>query len=277
MATDGVKIIDGDLAHDVYYTFMDLYDAGESIETIKTTVEQLRIDNDDVDDEIFITAYALALWETGHLDEKVLSQVALTIQQGAFTNYLTQSEHAPGEGRRRQQVLNRFWNKISHPNLQPRKRKSHKAQTKFVFNEGDVLSFQMLDGTYRATILLLVSQHRGRCSYMFAKPTYTSASKSALDDVRNGEIMGRILQPTIRLGFDVILIIHKDLRAIANKFDVIGHLEISPLAQCCGSQGGAVDFESFSSSFDNFNDFLGAKMTAKTRPTKVFAVQKLLQ
>ena len=53
MATDGVKIIDGDLAHDVYYTFMDPYDAGESIETIKTTVEQLRIDNDDIDDEIF--------------------------------------------------------------------------------------------------------------------------------------------------------------------------------------------------------------------------------
>ena len=277
MATDGVKIIDGDLAHDVYHTFMDLYDAGEPTETIKTIVEQLRIDNDDVDDEIFITACALALWEIGHLDEKVHSRVAFTIQQGAFPNYLTQSEHAPVEGRRRQQVLNRFWNKISQPNLQPRKRKSHKAQTKFVFAEGDVLSFQMLDGTYRATILLLVSQHRGRCSYIFAKTTYTSASKSALDDVRNGEIMGRILQPKSRLGFDVIGIGHKDLRAIANKFDVIGHLEINTSAQYCGSQGGAVDFESFSYPFDNFNDFLGAKMTAKTRPMKVFAVQKLLQ
>ena len=79
MAIDGVKIIDGDLAHDVYYTFMDLYNAGEPTETIKTTVEQLRIDNDDVGDEIFITAYALALWEIGHLDEKMLSQVALAI------------------------------------------------------------------------------------------------------------------------------------------------------------------------------------------------------
>lgn len=161
--------------------------------------------------------------------------------------------------------------------MRPRKRKSHKAQNKFVFDEGDVLSFQMLDGTYRAAILLLVSQHRGRCSYMFAKPTYTSASKSTLDDVRNSEILGRILQPTSRLGFDVIGIGHKDLRAIANKFDVIGHLEINPSAQCCGSQGGAVDFESFSYPFGNFNDFLGAKMTAKMRPMKVFAVQKLLQ
>ena len=86
MATDGVKIIDGNLAHDVYHTFIDLYDAGEPIETIKTIVEQLRVDSDDVDDEIFIIACALALWEIGHLDEKVLSQVAFAIQQGAFTN-----------------------------------------------------------------------------------------------------------------------------------------------------------------------------------------------
>jgi hypothetical protein len=126
MATDGVKIIDGDLAHDVYHTFMDLYDAGESTETIKATVEQLRVDNDDVDDEIFITAYALALWEIGQLNEKTLSQVAFAIQQDAFANYLTQSEDAPSEGRKRQAVLKRFWNKITQPNLRPRKRKSHK-------------------------------------------------------------------------------------------------------------------------------------------------------
>jgi hypothetical protein len=276
MAIDGVKIIDSDLAHDLYYTFMDLYDAGESIATIRATVEQLRLDNDDVDDELFITAYALALWEVGLLDEAIRSQVALAIKQGAFANYLTQSEGAPSEGRKRQEVLNRFWSKISEPNPRIRKRKAYKTQAKFVFNEGDVLTFQMQDGTHRATILLLISQHRGRCSYMFAMPTYSSLVKPALDDVKNGEIMGSILQPKGRLGFNVVGIGHKNLRAIADRFEVIGHLEINPSAQSCGSQGGAVDFESFSYPFDNFNDFLGAKMTAKTRPMKVFAVQKLL-
>ena len=108
MAIDGVKIIDGDLAHDVYNTFMDLYDSGESTETIKATVEQFRGDNDDVDDEIFITAYALALWEIGQLDENILSQVAFAIQQEAFANYLTHSEDTPSEGRKRQAVLKRF-------------------------------------------------------------------------------------------------------------------------------------------------------------------------
>ena len=35
MATDGVKIIDGDLAHDTYEYIMELYDNGASAEIIK--------------------------------------------------------------------------------------------------------------------------------------------------------------------------------------------------------------------------------------------------
>ena len=35
MATDGVKIIDGDLAHDTYEYIMELYDSGASAERIK--------------------------------------------------------------------------------------------------------------------------------------------------------------------------------------------------------------------------------------------------
>lgn len=34
MATDGVKIIDGDLAHDTYEYIMELYDSGASAEII---------------------------------------------------------------------------------------------------------------------------------------------------------------------------------------------------------------------------------------------------
>ena len=190
MATDGVKIIDGDLAHDVYHRFMDLYDAGETIEGIKATIEQLRVDNDDVDDEIFIAAHALALWEVGQLDEEMLSQVAQAIKKGAFVNYLTLSESVPNEGRKRQQALNRFWSKVNKPNLRPRNRKSHKVQTKFVFEEGDVLSFQLPDGTFRATILLLLSQHRGRCSYEFAMPTYVSPIKPIFDDIKERRANG---------------------------------------------------------------------------------------
>lgn len=276
MAIDGIKIIDSDLAYDVYHTFMDLYDAGESIETIKATIEEFQVDNDDVDDEVFTTAYALALWEIGQLDDETLSQVSYAIKRGAFVTYLTQLEGAPHEGRKRQQVLTRFWDKIRQSNIRPRKRRTHKVKSKFVFDEGTVLSFQMPDGTYRATILLLVLQHRGRCSYLFTMPTYIKSSKPVLDDVQNGEIMGRTIEPASRVGFNVIGITHKDLLAIADKFERIGHLEIKQAAQCCSAQSGAVDFESFASAFGDFNNIIGVKKTAKTHPKQVFSVQQLL-
>ena len=38
MATDGVKIIDGDLAHDTYEYIMELYDNGASAEIIKKEI-----------------------------------------------------------------------------------------------------------------------------------------------------------------------------------------------------------------------------------------------
>ena len=53
MATGGVKIIDGDLAHDVYHTFMEMYDASASIQEIKTAVEQPLDEEDGFDYEIW--------------------------------------------------------------------------------------------------------------------------------------------------------------------------------------------------------------------------------
>lgn len=35
MATDGIKIIDGDCAHDTYWGIMDLYDSGADLTTIE--------------------------------------------------------------------------------------------------------------------------------------------------------------------------------------------------------------------------------------------------
>jgi hypothetical protein len=280
MAIDGVGVIDSDLAHDVYHTFMDLYDAGEPIETIRATVEQLRADNDDVDDELFITAYALALWEIGQLDTAVLSEVARAIEQRAFVNYLMQSEKASDEANRRQQTLKQFWTKINQPTAKARKPKPNSAQKQLVFHQGSVLAFQLPDGSYRAAILLLTDQRRGSTSYFFAQPTFTGPYKPTLEEVKAGEIMGRIYSPPDfphrRIGFDVVGMDDKQLRSIAGHFEIIGHLEIAPAAQCCGSQTGATSFESFASSFGDFKSFLDEKMTARTHPNKVFSVQKLL-
>ncbi|QTE35557.1 hypothetical protein J3L18_20710 [Mucilaginibacter gossypii] len=61
MATDGVKIIDGDLAHDTYWGIMDLYDSKVDFELIKDKFPVMELSHfDDYDNEIYITACALA-------------------------------------------------------------------------------------------------------------------------------------------------------------------------------------------------------------------------
>jgi hypothetical protein len=44
MATDGVKIIDGDLAHDTYWRIMDLYDSNVDTATIRKEIPFVRSD-----------------------------------------------------------------------------------------------------------------------------------------------------------------------------------------------------------------------------------------
>lgn len=66
MATDGIKIIDGDLAHDTYEYIMELYDNGASAEIIKkeNSIHKRRIMEMK---RIFITKFLLQLtpWHFG--------------------------------------------------------------------------------------------------------------------------------------------------------------------------------------------------------------------
>jgi hypothetical protein len=86
MATDGVKIIDGDLARDTYNQLMDLYDSNADIQTIRSELPFVKQDygpDTDFYHEIFVTAYALALWEMGELTDDVLDEVKKVIALGA--------------------------------------------------------------------------------------------------------------------------------------------------------------------------------------------------
>lgn len=65
MATDGVKIIDGDLAHDTYEYIMELYDNGTSAEIIKKEIPFIKKIMEMK--RIFITKFLLQLtpWHFG--------------------------------------------------------------------------------------------------------------------------------------------------------------------------------------------------------------------
>ena len=132
MATEGVKIIDGDFASDLYGTFMELYDAGESIEQIKATLDAHRDASEEFEHEIFITVYALALWQIGELTPDVLQEVKQAIERGAGAEVWTEEIDEKAANKRRRELA-RFWLKINQSNPKIRKRKIKKNYKKLYF------------------------------------------------------------------------------------------------------------------------------------------------
>lgn len=125
MATDGVKIIDGDTAFDIYSTFFEMYNKGASVEALvnKYTEDKCAYaDESPAEDyEICITAYALAFWEIGALTVDMLKEVeAVIAKQAAIKDWTEQiGSHA---GKARQRELDKFLRKISVPRTRPKAR-----------------------------------------------------------------------------------------------------------------------------------------------------------
>jgi hypothetical protein len=127
MATDGVKIIDGDLAFDTYSTFFEMYNKGASIETLIGKYEEDKCAYAHEllaeDYEICITAYALAFWEIGALTADMFKEVeAVIAKQATVKDWAEQiGAHA---GKARQRELDKFLEKISAPRARPKARKN---------------------------------------------------------------------------------------------------------------------------------------------------------
>jgi len=169
MATNGVKIIDGDTAYDAYQGILDLYDDGEPLETIHARYPFS--DDDDLDDfeyEVYVTACALAFWEIGAMTESMVDEVKKVIAKGASVRDWT-AEVGPKAGKARQKELEKLLQKISSENIKVRKKKKYRKITAFLFNINDVLAFKLADDKYHATILLDISQDRGTCFYTFSR------------------------------------------------------------------------------------------------------------
>ena len=124
MATDGVKIIDGDTANGIYYTFMKKYDEGSSIDELKQQYEsekQQYFFYPKSEYEIFITVYAFAFWEIGELTNDLLKEVETVIKEGAGVKDWIE-EVGESAGKARQKELDKLLSKISKPRRRPIKR-----------------------------------------------------------------------------------------------------------------------------------------------------------
>jgi hypothetical protein len=291
MATDGVKIIDGDTAHDTYWGIMDLYDNGATVETISTRIPFPQPDFfDDFDYEIYTTAYALAFWEIGFITDEIIQEVKRVIEKGACVKVWAE-EYDVKEGKARQKELDKLWNKINTPNQKVRKRKKYKKIENFIFDINDVLTFQLSDNNFYATVILDITQYRGECSYKFGKIIFKDIKQPTIPDVEKSKIIGRKIPSGFGMdmtkilsmgfeemqkqgGIEAILkseaektgsyqigmimtgIEHKNLINLSNKFQKIGNIKLKEICKQVGSMGGATTFEDLTRNFDDLNNYL---------------------
>jgi hypothetical protein len=280
MATDGVKIIDGDLAHDTYWGIMDLYDSNVDVKTIQNEIPFVRSHygiDEDFYHEIFVTSYALAFWEIGEITNEILEEVKSVIDKGAGVRLWT--EEADGkEGKARQKELDKIWKKISQRNTKIRARKKYRKITNFHFQVDDLLTFKLKDNYYRAIICASIDQYRGECNYMLTPTTYKSKVKPSVEDLFNYDISGITIgagyeretiiemQPGVEnlwhlfpssgeffFGLVQLGVDHKNFISFKDKFEKVGTLIIKDSFKQSGSRGGESSFERFESIFKDYD------------------------
>lgn len=304
MATDGVKIIDGDLAHDIYNEFMELYDAGDDVESIKEKLGNRDAEFDEFELEVYVTTYALALWEIGALADDIF-QKAKEIVSREIGVRIWLEEAGEKESLRRKKVLHEFINKISKPNSKPRKRKKYRTVQNHIFGVGEVLAFALPDRGYRVTLVGGMLNQKGKCYYQFNMLTYKSMLKPSLSDALKAEIVGRKIPnglgaftlEIIKLGFDEInkrggfdeiikkeaertgsyvigfsttSIEHRDLLTMQTHFEKIGQLNLGREFQNPGSMSSVDTFERFTLPFEDIDNHLKTFKEEKL-PLKRFA------
>lgn len=281
MATDGVKIIDGDAAHDNYWGIMDLYDSDIELNQIEKDFPLEEVDYyNDFENEIHLTSIGLAYWEIGIMTPDRLDLIKKVIGRGACIKEW--ADYDEKEGKARARVLKRYIKKISQVNSKVRKRKKYRLIKNFHLQENDVLSFQLSDKTYRAMICIKIQQYRGRCDYHFVPTTYSSNKKPILDDILNENILGKLIgsgyskketisrQVSIEkiwqyekiksvgrfFGMVIIAVNHKDLYNLKPKFEKIGSISFLEDLKKVGSFGYGSTFQRFEDIFSDLEEHI---------------------
>ena len=273
MAIDGIKIIDGDIAHDTYWGFMDLYDKGVDFELIYKELPLIQADYlNDFENEIYVTSCALALWETGLMTPEKLFYIKSIVDKGACVKKW--AENNKEQGKARQNELNKFLKKISKTNTKVRPRKNYRKISNLYFQPDDTLTFQLKDGNYRAVICAKIEQYRGKCNYILVPTTFNSDIKPTFNNLEDMEILGRTIgsgysQDTTRemqrgieriwnllggncnffFGLVQLAVDHKDFIGFKDKFEKFGTLKIVEGLKETGSFGYESNFEGFETIF----------------------------
>lgn len=254
MAIDGVKILESDLAQDIYNEFMDLYDANIDMCEIKKRIEKWKAQGlDEIEYEIFSTAYGLALWEVGELLEDQLQEIEKVVQNESLAKLFLE-EFGEIEYEARKKEVQKLLKKISKPKSKIRKRKKYKKISKTMFLKGDLFYIKDQENVFYCGLVYNIDQYRGKCYYHFAFTDYIGSEPISIEKIQGSSVYGRKIpsgQKTIHgnyvLGIDIIAIEHKDLILFGNKLKVFGNVNIKENYSKVGSIG-------FEDAFDKLCD-----------------------
>ena len=250
MAIDGPKIIDSDLAHDIYNEFMDLYDFGLDISKIREKIEQWKSNlSDDLEVEIFNSTYCEALWEIGEsnkadfvaLENIVQNEIGLKLWKDIGIDLYND----------RKKILQRQLHKISKGKLKIRNRKKYRSVTNFHFQVGDCLFYS--NTTYNSKQALLVfdiTQHRGECLYSMALITNDNADLHSIEYFINGRFIGRKIPSTFNqngfyYGFSCVRPEHRELMKYIECFSKVVTVPLRKDNTGFGSFGGILTQKDF--------------------------------
>ena len=229
MSLDGAKIIDGDLANDIYNDFMSLYDESYEIEEIKSKIEEYKLELiDDLEQEIYLTVFAQALWEVGENVEDLRQKIEdFQRSNKAFAIWNKVDKNLAEE---RKKVIGRFLNKISVKRKSPRPRKKYRKIKNAIFATGDLLS---LESKNKKIIVLMAGSFQNGNSFVykfaFCKESFDAAPNETR--INRLEFFGRKIPSSLTecgfvLGLEEIFVEHSDLVKIKNEFAKFGHVEL---------------------------------------------------
>jgi hypothetical protein len=153
MGAWGTGVLSDDSVRDVYDGYLDLFNRGNSSESIrKKLLDEHRESLEDADEGPLVwIGMAKAQWDCGQLEPSVLSKIREIVEGGlGLERWAEQGQLLL---QHRKTALNQFLAKLQTSN--PRPRKPRKAiKRKPIFQPGDCLAVRLRDGDWSAMLVL---------------------------------------------------------------------------------------------------------------------------
>ena len=226
MGAWGYGIREDDFVLDVIGVFEELLKTGHSVRDATTTVKSrfAAESNDSDDGPLLWLALADVQWTYGELESQVLHRVRDDFDSGRSLD--AWRDDTRGLLRRRT-ALEKFISKIAVPN--PRAKKPPKTVVRAPkFQPGDCLSVRVANGQYAAA-LVLAADHT-TLEYgknLVGVLDYLSPHKPPMEVFRTRKWLVRTHPGGSNAMVDVAWYYPVGFRAAKNRFEVVGHVEVS--------------------------------------------------